>query len=716
MSFPLPNLDDRTAQDLVDWAKRDLIPRYCPEWTDHNVSDPGIALIEVFAAMTEMLLYRVNQIPDRLQLRLMELMGMRLKGPQAAVAPITFYLTAPQPVDTTMTIDAGVAVATERTEHGAEILFTTREPLHIRGLKTVARLTEHVSRADASRWTRHERPYLPIKLFPDDPQTGQAPTPGDAFYLGLAEDPGRHVVHVVIVCEREAVPQGLDPGNPPLQWQALCRRDEHTVAWVDCTNPAHEPEAHPDDGVTHTSTGQRYDDTSGGFSRSGKMRLYLPSQMVKQTLEGTTAYWVRCVLTQPFPKSRYGRSPEVSRIDVEAWGGTVWAWHATAVHDEELGVSDGTPGQQLHLRHTPLLERDSDHDLLVVEHNGTSQPWQEVRDFSQSGPDDGHYTLDPVDGVVTCGPALLQPDGTLLRYGAIPPRGSRLRFRRYHYGGGRQGNVAAHALRVLKHPRAYIKEVCNHTRAQGGIDAERIPDAAIRAPQYMRHRTRAITAQDYEDLACEIPAVARAFCYAPENQQRTPSYPSGAHAPRPGEVVLVILPQSQLVLTDALRRQVLQKLHPVRPLGITLHVAQPTFYAITVASTIHLPSDYSQQRQDALRARIQAALASYVNPYCGGPHRLRRTGMPDHGVADQEHARARCRAEGLGWPFGRALHIAEIYSVIQPLLDAETIDTVQIFHLPDPAAPQQRRAVNKQLDLVTDGLIYSCEHTVLFRF
>ena len=48
MTLPTPNLDDRNAQSLVDEAKQ-LIPTYCPEWTNHNVSDPGVALIELFA-------------------------------------------------------------------------------------------------------------------------------------------------------------------------------------------------------------------------------------------------------------------------------------------------------------------------------------------------------------------------------------------------------------------------------------------------------------------------------------------------------------------------------------------------------------------------------------------------------------------------------------------------------------------------------------------
>lgn len=64
MSIPLPNLDDRTYQDLVEEA-RSLIPIECPEWTDHNPSDTGIILIELLAWLTEMTLYRVNVVGDR---------------------------------------------------------------------------------------------------------------------------------------------------------------------------------------------------------------------------------------------------------------------------------------------------------------------------------------------------------------------------------------------------------------------------------------------------------------------------------------------------------------------------------------------------------------------------------------------------------------------------------------------------------------------------
>ena len=63
MPLNLPNLDDRTYADLVVEALS-LIPSYAPEWTNYNPSDPGITLIELFAYLTELLLYRQNRITD----------------------------------------------------------------------------------------------------------------------------------------------------------------------------------------------------------------------------------------------------------------------------------------------------------------------------------------------------------------------------------------------------------------------------------------------------------------------------------------------------------------------------------------------------------------------------------------------------------------------------------------------------------------------------
>jgi hypothetical protein len=77
MPLQLPNLDDRAYADLVEEALG-LIPRYAPEWTNYNPSDPGITLIEMFAFLTDMLLYRLNRVTEAQVMGFLRL----LNGPQ----------------------------------------------------------------------------------------------------------------------------------------------------------------------------------------------------------------------------------------------------------------------------------------------------------------------------------------------------------------------------------------------------------------------------------------------------------------------------------------------------------------------------------------------------------------------------------------------------------------------------------------------------------
>src|SRR6201999_247738 len=123
MALPVPNLDDRRFQDLVDDAKR-LVMRRCPEWTDHNVSDPGVTLIETFAYMTDQLLFRLNQVPDRMYVKFLDMIGLRLIPATPAEVPVTFWL--PAPAIPSVGVAAGTCVATPRTDLEESILFSTR--------------------------------------------------------------------------------------------------------------------------------------------------------------------------------------------------------------------------------------------------------------------------------------------------------------------------------------------------------------------------------------------------------------------------------------------------------------------------------------------------------------------------------------------------------------------------------------------------------------
>src|ERR1700674_447579 len=122
MALPVPNLDDRRFQDLVDDAKRRVQQR-SPEWTDPNVSDPGVTLIETFAWMTDQVLYRLNRVPERNYIKFLELIGVRLFPPTAARAAFPCWLAGPQPG--VIQIRPGTQAATLRTETDEAIVFTT---------------------------------------------------------------------------------------------------------------------------------------------------------------------------------------------------------------------------------------------------------------------------------------------------------------------------------------------------------------------------------------------------------------------------------------------------------------------------------------------------------------------------------------------------------------------------------------------------------------
>src|SRR5918992_2113393 len=125
---PAPTLDDRRFQDLVDDAKR-LLQERCPTWTDHNVHDPGVTLIELFAWMTEQVVYRLNRVPDRHYVKFLELLGVRLHPPTAATADLTFRLSAPQPE--VVHVPEGTEVTTVRVADRDMVTFTTVRELPI---------------------------------------------------------------------------------------------------------------------------------------------------------------------------------------------------------------------------------------------------------------------------------------------------------------------------------------------------------------------------------------------------------------------------------------------------------------------------------------------------------------------------------------------------------------------------------------------------------
>ncbi len=663
MPLPTPFLDDRHFQDIVDQAKL-LIPHYCREWTDHNVSDPGVTLIELFAWMTDMLLYRVNQVPEKNYIKFLELIGVRLEEPRAASAPITFYLSAAQPTE--VVIPADTEVATVRTETSPATIFTTESALTIRPPRMTGLFTRNASRDASEAWLRHDLRQAELRgkgfsVFPPRPGAG------DAFFIAFRQDHSNHILALLLDCD-VAGGAGVNPTRPPITWQVWQGK---SARWVTCE-------------LEHDGT--------GGFNVSGEVILHLPP-MAQGEFQGLNAYWLRCLVTEPQSGSgTYKVSPTIFRIRVEARGGTVTARHAVSVRNETLGVSDGTPGQSFRLLHTPILTLDPAQDYLTVQPvSGPLQRWSEVSDFADSTPTDRHFTLDKQDGTVTLGPSLLQPDGSMYSFGVVPEKGSTLTFKHYQYGGGVAGNVAAHTLTVLKSSIPYVTQVTNRAAAVGGRDAQSLDDAMLRAPQMLRTRTRAVTADDYEHLAQQVLGVARASCIAPGAQ------PGSRDDPRPGQIVVVVLPQVDnpqgriapelLVVSAELRSAVLAHLESRRLLGITVEVRQPQYVWISVRAELRLPERSDPALVSEVQQKAEEALYRYVNPYIGGPR-------------------------GDGWPFGRSLNRSEIYSILHGIEHVEFVEDVQISVSETAGAARAASAPVRSVPVPRYGIICSDRHQV----
>src|ERR1700674_5433740 len=123
MPLPSPALDNRRYQDLLDEALA-RIPVHTPEWTNFNKGDPGVTLVELFAFLTENLLYRANQIPDRNRRKFLSLLGMPLQ-PAAAASGLVAFTNERGPLQT-LTLDADLELRAGavpfHTERGLDVL------------------------------------------------------------------------------------------------------------------------------------------------------------------------------------------------------------------------------------------------------------------------------------------------------------------------------------------------------------------------------------------------------------------------------------------------------------------------------------------------------------------------------------------------------------------------------------------------------------------
>jgi predicted phage baseplate assembly protein len=123
--MPLPDieLDDLTFEQIATELIR-RIPAYTPEWTDNNDSDPGITLIQLFSWLAEMIIYRLNQVPEKNYYAFLQLLGVSLNLPTAAKAELTFTLSSPN-LSAGVSIPGGTPVQAAASAGGSPVIFET---------------------------------------------------------------------------------------------------------------------------------------------------------------------------------------------------------------------------------------------------------------------------------------------------------------------------------------------------------------------------------------------------------------------------------------------------------------------------------------------------------------------------------------------------------------------------------------------------------------
>ena len=636
MSLPELNLDDRKFQDIVDEMKRKIALR-CPDWTEHNVSDPGVTLIELFAQVTEMTLFRLNQVPEKNYRKFLEMIGISLETQEAAEAEIRFNLTKPlhaeeNEVEDRLLEKRRTVVGTLRRDSEESIEFELVEDiLMVRpGLTKVASV-DHTQ--DLANEPKAKEFPLGTKLDPDNGHEvfSLPPEPGDAIYFGFDGEIRGNVVQLRLEC-LEAAATGLKRSQPLHVWEF----------WNSGANIWEKVEMTLD--------------TTFGFDQTGVVELELPRSISRRMLLEERLFWVRARYTldaeelgyQLAPNQnlrRYEKPPVIISADAQTVGGIARASNCTTIEDEVLGTSDGLPGQAFRVLRAPTLALRHEDVVLVGPVDGEPgdhEIYTLVKDFSRSTDSDRHFTYDPMLGEVLFGPNIEEPDGSTIQYGAVPGKGMTVSLSSYRVGGGVQGNLRSNQLRMPRQSYAFIDTVNNSRPATGGRDMESLERAKMRALHVLKVRDRAVTAEDFEELAMRAPApVGRACCI-----QAISSTGEYAISMPPGTVKVLLIPQisrdilaptpQDLRVSDRTMIDVRKFLDERRLLTTVLEVGEPDYVysSIDVALVMNPRFD-----QETVTRHVLDKLYSYIHPLYGGPN-------------------------GTGWPFGKALTLADVYAQI----------------------------------------------------
>jgi predicted phage baseplate assembly protein len=642
----IPVIDNRQYADIVAEA-RTRIERYTPEWTDVNDNEPGMALVQLLAWMTELLIYRLSLVPELNYLKFLELIGIELNPAQSATAEISFpvvpTISAPYVI-----VPLHAQVSAQSSDGTTPIVFETE-----RALYALTAALASVLVFDGYIFT--DRTQANQNLQSSFQPFGPSPQAGAALMLGFQYSGPFPQVEV-----------NLD------FWTSSA---QPTPAMTNCGLP--DTQAFPSAQLAWEYwSGSEWDtltllkDETVALQRSGHVYLKTPPPgSLQPGMFGavtTPLYWIRARIAG----GSYEQPPAILSVRTN----TVTATQAQTVTAEVLGGSDGSPNQTFTLTNTPVLAGTLQ---LQVNETGTDfETWAEVTDFFGSDANAQVYVLDRTTGEIRFG------DGV---NGAIPlanvdnPTGN-IVAQTYRYGGGEVGNVPAGALSTMQTSVTGVDEskVTNLFAASGGSDEETLADAQERAPQALKTRCRAVTADDFQALAQQAANIARANTLPLTN----PNFPGVSV---PGSITVVVVPNTpdpNPMPTSATIRTVCAYLNQRRLLTCELYVVPPAYQLVEIQASVI--ADNSADLAEVTTA-ITNTLLTYLHPLTGG-------------------------SDGTGWPFGGTIYYSALFQQIFSTSGVSRVENM-IIVLDGIAYP-----MCQDVPIKSGALVYSTEHQIQVNY
>jgi Baseplate J-like protein len=676
MPLSIPSLDTRRYQDLLDETLA-RIPVHNPEWTNFNQSDPGVTLVELFAFLTETLLYRANQIPERNRLKFLSLLGVPLRNASPARGIVTFANDR-GPLTTT-TLAAGLEVRAGqipfRTERALDVLPIEAQIYYKQPIQPTDQLLAYYQQlyASFSTSTPAQLSLYQTTAFPGPNPTGLdllADTVDRSLWIALLVRVSDRPYDQAIQLARQAIANrtislGFVPvlANASRQLRPGATGGQDTVSHLQFSLPNTQSAAPPayialDSGslvdvlaepgvveVTLPSASQLtwWDNLGPLDSGVGDY----PPAIDDSAITARVITWLRLSASTGIKTQVFWTGINATMIGQRAH-----------VANEQLPNGTGAPDQRIVLSRTPVLAGSV--QITAENPNGTLELWQEINDLFLAGPEvptlDPRlppgttqprnpttlaFTLDPASGAVQFG------DG---EHGKRPPRGALMRAD-YDYGVGSAGNVGAGSINTSPALPAGLK-VANPVRTWGGADAESGVDAERQITSYLQHRDRLVTVADFVAIAWRTPGVdlGRVEVLPTYNPALAPSPPGDAA----GAVTLMIVPradpnQPDAPLPDQLLLDTLGAYLDQRRLVTTeIFLCPPIYRRIWISIGIDVAAGFAPaQVREAVRQAIIAFLAPIgPDPAAGGSDA--QGGWPlDKSVIDLELAAQTSRVAGV---------------------------------------------------------------------